>query len=230
MKKLATILLIGLLAASVPLVARDRGPRPLANPSAVVAAELAFARLAQEKGQWTAFRETATTDAVLFVPGPTNAQTWLKKQANPAQAVRWQPHEVWISCDGSAAVARGAWQSPAVSGAPPVSGYFITMWQRQKNGRYKWRMDQGEPLAAPLPAPEGIAAHVASCSGQASRRGSTYRPEVAGELWGESDDGTLLWSTVTPPNGRFTVVMTWDGTKLGRVLEKVAVIAPAPSR
>ena len=41
---------------------RYRGLRPTANPSAVVAAELAFARAAQEKGQWTAFREYAADE------------------------------------------------------------------------------------------------------------------------------------------------------------------------
>src|SRR3546814_4565755 len=43
--------------------------RPLAaNPSAFIAAELAFARLARDKWQWTAFRETAADDAVMFMP------------------------------------------------------------------------------------------------------------------------------------------------------------------
>ena len=231
MKRIVTALSACALLAS-PSVARERGPRQFANPSAVVAAELAFARLAQEKGQWTAFRETATKDAVMFVPGPTNAQAWLRKQANPAAAVRWQPHEVWISCDGSAAVTRGAWQAGGGQAGggqnATAAGYFITMWQRQKDGRYKWRLDQSEALAVPLPAPDGIAGHVASCSGRPVRLGAAYRPEVAGEIWGESDDGTLRWSTVTPPNGRFTVVSTWDGAALNRVIEQAAVNPPAP--
>ena len=64
----------------------------------------AFARAAQEKGQWTAFREYAADDALMFVPQPVAAKDWLKKQANPAQAVTWQPYAVWSSCDGSLAV------------------------------------------------------------------------------------------------------------------------------
>ena len=76
--------------------------RPLGpNPSAFVAAEIGFARLAQEKGQWTAFRETSHPDAVMFVPQRVKARDWLKTQKDPAEAVKWQPHAVYVSCDGN---------------------------------------------------------------------------------------------------------------------------------
>ena len=92
----------------------DRDPDRFrrANPSAVIAAELAFARLAQEKGQWTALLETSTGNAVMFVPQPVNAHEGLRRQTNPPEAVRWQPHQVWSSCDGTLAVTKGAWQRP----------------------------------------------------------------------------------------------------------------------
>ena len=65
------------LALTAALAACASGPeRPLrlsADPSAVVSAELAFARLAQEKGQWTAFRETASDAAIMFTPQPLQA-------------------------------------------------------------------------------------------------------------------------------------------------------------
>ena len=80
-----------------------RARNSYADPSAVIAAELAFARLAQEKGQWTAFAATAANDAVMFQPQMVLAQQWLKGRANPPVAVKWQPHQVWSSCDGSLA-------------------------------------------------------------------------------------------------------------------------------
>ena len=53
--------------------------RPLGpNPSAFIAAEIGFARLAQDKGQWTAFRETSAPEAVMFVPQRVKARDWLK--------------------------------------------------------------------------------------------------------------------------------------------------------
>ncbi|MBD3730873.1 MAG: hypothetical protein IE933_14330 [Sphingomonadales bacterium] len=140
---------------------RQRDLPPRANPGEVVATELAFARAAQDEGQWTAFADYATKDAVMFVPEPVNAQEWLKKRANPEQAVKWQPHKVWSSCDGSLAVTKGAWQRPDGS-----VGYFTTVWERQKKGEYRWVLDRGDALQTPLPEPEMIAAEVATCNGK----------------------------------------------------------------
>lgn len=156
------------LASALALAACSGGggprmyvPRDLprtANPSAVVAAELAFARAAQDKGQWTAFADYAADDAVMGVPEPVNAKDWLRKQQNPPRAVTWQPHQVWSSCDGSLAVTKGAWQRPDGS-----VGAFTTVWERQKDGGYKWVLDVGETLDSALAEPEMVAAEVAVC-------------------------------------------------------------------
>jgi len=128
------LLLAGCAAGGGRLNDRERYDRvmgsPVANPSAIVQAELAFARLAQEEGQWTAFRETATDDAIMFTPDLVNAQQWLKGKADPAQAVTWQPHHIYMSCDGSIAVSTGAWQN-----AKGDSGRFTTIWQQQDFGQ-----------------------------------------------------------------------------------------------
>jgi hypothetical protein len=108
------------------------------NPSAVVSAEIAFSRLAREKGQWTAFRETADKDAVMFMPQIVNAQAWLKKQADPAQALSWSPIAVYMACDGSYAASTGNWKQ-----SDGTTGRFITLWRRQANRSYKWVLDWG---------------------------------------------------------------------------------------
>ena len=107
---------IGLVgAALLVLSACVGGPRApagfeprIANPSAIISAEIAFARLAQEKGQWTAFRETAAKDAVMFDPEPNLAQAWLKGRADPPAAVKWQAHKAFMSCDGKTGATTGA--------------------------------------------------------------------------------------------------------------------------
>lgn len=211
-------ILLALTAVSfalTPAAARDRNERGrgFANPSAVIAAELAFAQLAQEKGQWTAFRATAAKDAVMFAPQMVLAHQWLKDKADPATAVKWQPHQVWSSCDGTMAVTRGAWQKDT------TSGYFSTVWQLQKDGRYKWILDQGEPLPMPMDAPEMIVAKVADCPagyrGKPNRKSS--RPAALAfdpaQRAGQSDDGSLTWNVTAKPDGarHFTLVMTIDG-------------------
>lgn len=194
-----------------------RDLRPAANPSAVIATELAFARTAQQKGQWTAFREYAARDAVMFVPQPVNAPDWLRRQQDPPQAVTWQPHQVWSSCDGSLAVTRGAWQRPDGS-----TGYFTAVWQRQTNGSYRWAMDQRDTLPQALPAPEMIGATVADCG---TRPAPTAISVAEGEVReGRAADGSLQWSVVVAPDGgREVVVKLWqDGEMKNIVHETVA--------
>ena len=232
--KTSILALAGLALLSTPALARDRANardgNGNANPSAVIAAEVALAQLAQAKGQWTAFRATATKDAVMFVPQMAYAQAFLKGKADPAAAVKWQPHQVWSSCDGSLAVTRGAWQR-----ADGITGYFTTVWQRQKDLGYKWVADQGEPLPMPLDEPEMIAAKVADCP-------AGYRPERAakprdfkGSLpaldpahrSGRSLDGTLGWDVTVMPDGarRFVVTLTSAGKPV--TVQDLQVEAPA---
>lgn len=207
--------------ANAPARPRERPLAP--NPSAIIAAELAFARLAQDKGQWTAFRETARDDAVMFVPRRVRAQDWLKGRADPPRAVRWQPHAVYASCDGSAGVTTGAWQDP--SGA---HGYFTTVWTRLRDGSFKWVLDHGVPLdGPPRAADEFITARQAVCG---------TRPPVAlvagaeGEdlAMGLSADQTLSWtSRVQADAARRITIRLWDGTAMQTVVDDVVPAAEA---
>lgn len=201
----------------------DREDLNRADPSKVIAAELAFARLAQEKGQWTAFAETSDGDAVMFVPEAVNAHDWLKGRANPPQAVRWQPHQVWSSCDGSLAVTKGAWQRP-----DGTVGYFTTVWERKRDGDYKWVLDQGDGLEQALAAPAMIGAAVAQCEPRAGprprREREQFRPAIVRPTLcegancnggGASADGTLTYSYAVAAQGRqLTVQMREDGTMI----------------
>jgi len=212
----AALALAGLLAA--PAVAKPpRGGHPglgTANPSALVAAELAFARMAAEKGQWAAFRKFAADDAVMFVPQTVRAHDWLKGRKDPAQALAWQPYQVWMSCDGTLGVTKGAWQRP--DGA---FGYFTTAWKRQKDGSYRWVMDQGDTLSAPLDKPDFLEARVADCSphGQSTKlRSEDSGIVVAGTasnapslLSGRSDDGTLIWAVAVQRRGARVLEVRW---------------------
>jgi hypothetical protein len=196
------------------LSARERERFWSADPSAVIATELAFARTAQEKGQWSAFAEFADDDAVMFVPQPVKAKDWLKGRQNPAEAVRWQPHEVWSSCDGTLAVTKGAWQRP-----DGTVGYFTTVWERQRGGQYKWVMDQGDVLAQPLEAPEFVDAQTAVCSPMPDPAAARAGIATDDRRSGWSKDATLLYATdVRPDGGRTVVVRRWNGATYEEVV------------
>jgi hypothetical protein len=211
---------LALAALSTSALAAPRQTlRPTANPGGVIAAEIGFAALAQEKGQWTAFRQTAAKGAKMFAPQPVLVVDYLKNRKDPPVAVKWQPHMVWSSCDGSIAVTRGAWQRP------DSVGYFITVWQRQKDGGYKWVLDQGDALDKPLAEPDSIEGVVADCPAPGQRgdhkddlRDAKGRPltgpqAIADPLNATSNDRTLAWTTTVDAAGArdFTLRLRKDG-------------------
>lgn len=202
----------------------DLRNRPLGpNPSAFIAAEIGFARLAQDKGQWTAFRETSAPDAVMFVPQRVKARDWLKTQKDPAESVKWQPHAVYVSCDGNAGATTGAWQKG------PAHGYFSTVWLRDpRSGKINWVLDHGDELTAPRDAPEFIGSKQAVCGS---------RPAVPIEAGDEGDDmvvglspdQTLSWtSTVHTDRSRRLTIRLWDGKSMATVIDDRVAVPKQP--
>lgn len=257
MKSFVPVALIALAAplaaVAQPSVVPTTAPRvvtPAGNPSALIAAESAFSRAAREKGQWTAFAETAAETAEMFVPERVLAKVWLKGRANPPSPVQWQPSAVWISCDGSAGVTFGAFHG---NGGIPQSGWFSTVWQRQKKGGYKWLLDKGGKLTEPLPGADFITGKVAEClprprrdplaedtpplkAIKPPRNAPPPQRPLAGPIPplaapagsdskdGRSADGTLAWrSTVLPGGTRTFTVWLWQDGKMAEVLSRTEI-------
>lgn len=223
MKRISpALVLIAALLAAGPGEAKKRQLRDAPNPSAVIAAEIAFNRMAQEKGQWTAFREFAAKEATMFAPQPVNAQDWLKGRANPAQSLQWQPHRVWSSCDGEYAITWGAWQNAG------KQGWFSTVWRRDDKGTLKWVLDQGGDMAVAPPAPEMIEGKVASCGNLAAIEPALVPVPLPGTqvLLSESSDKTLRWVTrIESDASRYYAIEYWNGKAFER---PVATPIPAP--
>jgi hypothetical protein len=210
---------VAVLAAALTACAspRPKGPpvavinRVLATapgagqPSTIVAAEIAFARAAREQGQWTAFRQFAAPGALLHGGnGPFPIEPWLATQTDPAKAVQWEPRTVVISCDGALAVSQGRSREP-----DGTVGNFLTVWERQSGGEYRYIFDAGGP-DVPQPPPrkrvedgdivvtsiDAVLGLVASCP-----RGGAAIPPPPAIAVGEdgktdarlSRDGTLRW-------------------------------------
>ncbi|MBX7539454.1 hypothetical protein [Qipengyuania sphaerica] len=183
---LAATMVLGLAACTAgPRERYGRFIQPVANPGKVVATEIAFARAAQEDGQWTAFAEYAADGGLLFGRnGAIEAKPWLKTQTDPPAAVAWEPHRVWSSCDGSLAVTQGGFVDP-----DGQVGTFNTVWRRQSDGEYRWVFDFGYPEEEAPEKPEMIASKVADCDARLAS------PEVPqGAAMATSLDGTLAWS------------------------------------
>lgn len=214
------IVIGGLLALGISGAAMaqpPRGPQNFALASDIVAREIAFARAVREKGQWKAFRAFATDDAQMFDGAtPVRVQTFAKSRPDPANLLQWTTHAVWMSCDGSVAVSYGAWRAGA------GSGWFSTVWQRQKKGDYLFVLDQGGDRATSAQAEDDlpiIDAKVADCPARGPRPPLEVPPMAAppvaplvalpealpealpSHLSGASRDQTLRWTTTLRPDG-----------------------------
>jgi hypothetical protein len=202
--------LLGLVAARPPM-------RYQPDPSSVFAAEIAFNRLARDKGQWTAFRETAADDAVMFVPQRVMAKQWLKGRTDPPKPVSWTPSVIHVSCDGNLAASTGNWRRPDGS-----VGYFTTIWRREKNGAWKWVLDHGDTLAAPREASEFLVGKVAMC--KRGEPGLGVRPAPGAKTPAPPADDSLIWTADVAADGsRHVTVRAWNGSGYDVVIDdKVA--------
>ena len=184
------VLTFVLTAALAPLAAAqglsDKAkPQAYADPADAISADLAFLRLAREKGLVTAAKATAAPEAKIVqgsnlqwpaVPTPSTLADFLTHSAATYGVPRWPVQQVWMSCDGAVAVTAGVLESH-------VTG--VTVWQRQKKGGYKWLLhmdDFASSLPAPAPAnpassedaadAEMISASVAECPARARHGGA----------------------------------------------------------
>ncbi|WP_088185703.1 YybH family protein [Sphingobium sp. Z007] len=208
----ARLALLALGAAA--LVAAKPPLRFQPDPSSVIAAEIAFNRLAQQKGQWTAFAETAADDAVMFVPQRVLAKDWLKKQANPAVSVSWSPSIVYVSCDGNLAASSGNWTQP-----DGTVGYFTTIWRRDKKGRWQWILDHGDTLATPRATPEFMSGKVATCKRGPDGPPPPPAPGKKGDMPPPPDE-SLVWNADGATDGsRQVTVRMWTGAAYETVID-----------
>lgn len=206
-----------------------------ADPSLIIAAELAFDRLAVEKGQWMAFGRIMAPDAILFRPDPVFAERWLKGRRNPPVPIRWETRQVFMACDGSNAISTGIW---TVSGSEGGRGRFTNIWRRDKGG-YRLILSHDSPLATVEAARgedelEAITARVATCAkrGRPGDRGGSSQgvpPDAAVAAppldlkqplpisrEDRANDGSLRWRWSVAP-GAARLLEAWMATEEGEM-------------
>ena len=179
------MILLPLLAAAAapapkPVPKLPIAPLPVvaASPAdAIAAAERAFARRAQNDGQWKAFRAFATSDALMFVPTVKPVAQILAGAPEPIVPVMWWPATIAPSCDGSLGVSTGPWVRAASGGI----GTFTTVWKKTASG-YRWQLDHGRPTPKLVVAGDRptVIAPVCSNPGDAPARAADYEKLAAG--------------------------------------------------
>ena len=188
-----------------------------AAPQTALEAERAFAADAQRLGQWTAFRKWAAPDAIFLPPQPVSVA--LKDTPDPPMSVDWWPTASFVSCDGATAANTGGALWP---GDRP--SYFSTIWRRDADGAWRWRLDHGADLTKLRPRVAKPIVRRASCKGR-----PTHNNEP-GDSGGASDDATLRWQwQVAPDGGHRLTVQLWTGVAYQTVIDD-QVPAPRPKR
>jgi ketosteroid isomerase-like protein len=120
----------------------------------VLAADRAFAALAKARGARAAFTEYADADAILFRPGvgPVKGRDAIGGvfEEPPAATPEWDPEAAEVAASGDLAYSWGwyVWTPVAggpLAGKPPATGYYVSIWKKQRDGRWKWVIDLGVP-------------------------------------------------------------------------------------
>ncbi|RVU07701.1 hypothetical protein EOE18_01035 [Novosphingobium umbonatum] len=182
--------LIALALLAMPLGAQaQRLPKGMATmfalPSDIIAQELAFARLARDKGEAKAFKEYALEQAALLRDGEAMP---LPKRDN-GLPLQGETQNVWMSCDGSSAATFGRWTKGA------KQGWYSAIWQRQKKGAYRLVLQSATTTPTALPKPEWLEAKVAECPARREALPNKEQVEpVTHPLFGETADHSLSWS------------------------------------
>lgn len=138
------LILPGVLAAGMNGLAQPPAIEP------VLRAELAFARLAGQKGIRAAFLACLAEDARVFIPQMTHAREHYGREPGDPGQLAWYPEAMGISAAGDLAWSFDPWTYAAKKGGPVlVHGHFLCVWRQQADGRWKVAADIGVPHAAP---------------------------------------------------------------------------------
>ena len=153
-----SIVMVGVMGA-VALAAGPQASGPRAALDAMVAAERAFAARAASRGVPVAFHEFIADDGVLFRPDPQRGKPLLAEQiarsANgpsspgPRPLLRWWPIVSRMSRSADMGWNTGPFVREA--GTDRAYGYFVTVWKRQPDGRWRFAVDHGSATDAPSP-------------------------------------------------------------------------------
>jgi ketosteroid isomerase-like protein len=110
----------------------------------LIVAEKAYAKLAGEKGFREASISVFADDAVIFAPNAVNGKKFWREAKNDP-VIRWRPIFASISRSSELGYMTGSWESRKSRDAekPDGFGHFVTIWQKHKNGVWKFALDVG---------------------------------------------------------------------------------------
>jgi len=111
--------------------------------------ERAFAKTSEEKGTREAFLAFIADNGTLFRPRAEKGKQWLLEHI-PAPSTKrpllaWQPSFAYVARAGDLGYTFGPWEfKPDINDQKPIAyGHFVTVWQKQSDGSWKFVVDLG---------------------------------------------------------------------------------------
>lgn len=138
--QLVSGVVIALAAASVAWA--EPAPAPVTSPAPLVDAERAFAADVRTRGFKRGFLAFVAPDGVIFGPQAVNARTDLTNGPDEPEApldINWWPNWAGIAVSGDLGFTTGPASFPL---------QYVTVWQKQADGRWLWIYDGGPGLSA----------------------------------------------------------------------------------
>src|SRR2546423_493780 len=168
------VVVLALLLFTTAICAQDA---KLSNDQRdLVETERAFARYCVENGIRAAWLEYFADDGIIFQPGPINSKAFYTQrppQAKPFRgSLNWEPRWGDISSAGDLGYNIGPWTyTDNTSGREPdAHGYFMSVWRKQPDGKWKVALDFGSG-----PVTSATADHV---FGQPFRAVASYKSKI----------------------------------------------------
>ena len=179
-----------------------------AEPQTAIEAERAFARDAQEIGQWAAFEKWAHPDGVIvgrdIHPAKQMAGA-LGASGEPSIPVHWWPARSFESCDGSLVVNTGPYFSPQDGSF----GRFTTVWQQDGDG-WRYLADMGVELDLPLAVGEQVVVERPNCDTPAASPAIVTNTDKSLLSWASRDESLRVVLSSSAENHGLNVLL-WDG-------------------
>lgn len=118
-------------------------------------AERSFAKASVMYGRKAAFAEFLAERSVIYTDKwiTTGKQLWQGRAASPV-ILKWEPEFQDISSGGDFGISTGPWEAQEYRPNTPVlsTGYFLSVWEKQKDSSWKVILDAGTNTPKP---PEG---------------------------------------------------------------------------
>jgi ketosteroid isomerase-like protein len=133
------------------------------NEDAVMNADRGFNAMAQQRGVAAAFAAYAAPNALLFerlpepIRGPEAIGKFMAEGFTGNAKLTWEPREATASRDGTMGTTWGRWtftDKDEEGRAITLRGTYVTVWQKQGDGSWKFTHDLDQADLPPPPPPQ----------------------------------------------------------------------------